>query len=316
MTPVPPHDDLFARVCDGRASAEDIAALHELLRTSPAALDAWVRYSALHAELAAGPALTQAGRSAGRATPAPFPPRRWPAWLPQAAAGLVAGLCAASVVWAYVIPAASRPHLLLDEGFERPNTTLAVRSVLETGVWRGDAAEVVGAQDGIQPGQGRRMLRLLRPDHDGKAKPAGGHIATAFHLIDLRPYRAEIADGAAVVEATAQFNASAFPAQERYGFALSLFALDAESIPEHAGRLGTTLANEALAMSRSGGTQFDHDPATWQGTSSELRLPANAEFLVVRLHVNQLPGAPTDAVFTGTYADEVRVTLSRRAPLR
>ena len=319
MIPSSEHDELFARVCDGRASREEINALHGLLRDSPATLDAWLRYTALHTELATGSTLAGAPVATtpfpARAGIADLRPRGWSAWLPQAAAGLVAGMCAASVVWAYVIPSARRPHILLDEGFEAPNPTLAVRSALETGVWRGDAAEIVTAQDGVKPARGGQMLRFLRPDYDGRAKPAGGHIATAYRLIDLRPFRTEIADGAAVVEATASFNASDFPASGVYGFALSLFALDADAVPEHAGRLSSTLANEALAMSRSGRTQLDHDPSSWQSATSELRLPANAEFLVVRLHINQLPGSTADALFTGSYVDDIRVTLSRRQAL-
>lgn len=313
------HDALFARICDGRASPEEIARLHDLLRHSPAALDAWLHYTSLHAELAAGsafPALPAQDHSRPVKLQFSGPAaRRWSAWLPQAAAGLVAGLCAASVVWAYVLPPAPRPHTLLTENFEQPETPLAVRSALETGVWRGDAAAIVGAENRVKPENGQHMLRFLRADFDGKPKPSGGHIATAFRLIDLRPLRGDIADGSAVVEATASFNASDFPEAESYGVAISLFALDADSVPEHAGRLGTTLANEALAMSRSGRTRLDHDPASWQRVTSELRLPPNAEFLVVRLHVNQLPGSTAEAVFTGSYADDVHVTLSRRPPL-
>lgn len=319
MTSPTDHDELFARICDGRASNDEIALLHRLLAGSPATLDAWLRYTALHQELATGsafPPATSERDSERAAIPfTPPPARHWTTWLPQAAAGLVAGLCAASVVWAYVLPPSSRAHTLLEENFEQPETPLAVRSALEAGTWRGDAAEIVRAEQGIKPEGGRHMLRLLRADYDGKPKPGGGHIATAFRLIDLRPLRGEISDGTAVVEATAAFNASEFPSGEGYGFAISLFALDADSVPEHAGRLGSTLTNEALAMSRSGRTQLDRDPSTWQRVTSELRLPPNAEFLVVRLHINQLTGSASGNIFTGSYVDDVRVTLSRRPPL-
>ena len=57
MKMTPNHDLLFARVCDGLATAEEIAELDRLLRTDVAALDAWLHYSALHGELAGGTAL-------------------------------------------------------------------------------------------------------------------------------------------------------------------------------------------------------------------------------------------------------------------
>lgn len=327
MSTNPDYDERFARACDGRASADEIAALHRLLRTDPAALDAWLSYTELHGELAGGTTLATAAR---RETPAAAevapaggrgadvrPPwgRFFLPWMPQAAAGLVVGLLAATMVWAYVRPPAAKALPLLDEDFENPAVPLAVRTALETGIWRGDAAEIVGAQAGVKPARGSHMMRLLRADYDGRPKPAGGHIAVAYRLIDLRPFRSELADGGAVVEVSASFNARVFPAAERYGCAISLFALDAESVPDRAGRLGSTLSNDALAMARSSSTQLDRDPATWQRLTTELRLPGNAEFLVVRLHINQMFESAPDFVFTGSYVDEVRVALTRRPPL-
>lgn len=317
MNMPPDHEALFARICDGVANDAEAADFQQLLRTDAAALDAWLRYSTLHAELAAGAAFPATADSTPvPAKPAPdFPTRRvgrFP-WLPQAAAGLVVGLCAASLVWAYVAPPALRTHALLEEDFEDPELSLAVRSALETGIWRGDSSEITEAQDGMTPATGRKMMRFLRADHDGRLKPTGGHIATIYRLIDLRPLRGEFADGAGVVEVSASFNATEFPAGERYGCAISLYALDADSVPDRAGRLGSTLSDEALAMARSSRTQFDRDPASWQRVTTEIRLPVDAQFLVVRLHVSQ-PFESGDApVFTGAYADDIRVSLLSRS---
>ncbi len=327
MNIAPEHDRLFARACDGLASTEELAELHRLLRADSPALDAWLHYTALHGELASGTALADAARLAAAAEPATTSvpirrdplvqarPRFWFPWLPQVAAGLVAGLFTATVVWAYVLTPAVKSHTLLDEDFEGPEVPFAVRTALETGIWRGDAAEIVGEQQGVKPQNGRHMMRFLRADFDGKTKPAGGHIAVAYRLIDLRPYRAEFSDGGAVVEVSASFNATVVPDAERYGCAISLYALDKESVPERAGRLGSTLTNDALAMARSSCSLLDHDPATWQRLTTELRLPGNAEFLVVRLHISQAFESASDFVFTGSYVDDVRISLTRRAPL-
>jgi hypothetical protein len=208
-----------------------------------------------------------------------------------------------------------KSHSVLDEDFENPEAPLAIRSALETGIWRGDAAEIVGTQNGVKPDKGQRMMRFLRADFDGKSKPAGGHIAVVYRLIDLRSFRGELSDGGAVVEVSASFNAMVFPDAEKYGFAISLYALDSESVPERAGRLGSALTNDALAMARSSRTQMDRDRSTWQRLTTELRLPANAEFLVVRLHINQAFESGPDFIFTGSYVDDVRISLTRRAPL-
>lgn len=323
----PEHETLFARACDGLASPQEMRTLQQLLRTSPDALDAWLTYTSLHAELAAGTAFSIVKEKSPRTTSplafeeSPEPPlarvqaRTRSPWTWQAAAGLVAGLFAASVVWAYVLPAALKSVPVLDEDFEHADAPLAVRTALETGIWRGDAAEIVGPQNGVRPERGQHMMRFLRADFEGKPKPSGGHIAVAYRLIDLRPFRSELTDGQAVIEVSASFNATAFPLSESYGCAISLYALDADSVPDRAGRLGSTLTNEALAMARSGRATLDREPATWQRLTTELRIPSNAEFLVVRLHINQLFDSVSDAVFTGSYVDDVRVTLVRRAPL-
>jgi hypothetical protein len=312
MSPNPEHADLFARACDGRASAEELAALHRLLRDDPAARDAWLHYAELHGELAAGGALA-AAPAPRRSAPGAL--RRWLPWSTPAAAGLVVGLCAATMVWAYVRPPVPRMETLVEEDFEDHAVPLAIRTPLEAGVWRSDVAEIVGAEDGVQPAEGQRMLRLLRADHDGRAKPTGGHIAAAYRLIDLRPYRQEIAAGAGVVEISASFNAAVFPEGERYGCAISVYALDEDALPDRPGRLGSTLTNEALAMARSSRTPLDRDPATWQRVTTELRLPADAEYLAVRLHISQAFEAEDRPVFTGSFVDNVRVSLTRRAPL-
>ncbi len=319
MKPAPDHEALFARACDGRASAADLAELHRRLRHDPAVLDAWLHYTELHGELAAGTAL---GPEAAAADPergprrtAPGPLHRWLPWSAQAAAGLVVGLFAATMVWAYVRPPAPRVETLVEEDFEDHAAPLASRTPLTAGVWRSDEAEIVAATDGVQPEAGQRMLRFLRADHDGRTKPTGGHIATAYRLIDLRPFREEIAAGAGVVEVAASFNAAVFPTGERYGCAISVFALDEDALPDRPGRLGSTLTNEALAMARSSRTSLDRDPATWQRVTTELRLPADAEYLAVRLHINQSFETEDRPVFTGSFVDNVRISLTRRSPL-
>ena len=327
MNTNPEHETLFSRVCDGIATATEISDFHRLLRTDADALDAWLRYSALHVELAGGStfagarpaergaepevAATGDDRAIARVSRARFSLQ----WIPHAAAGLLFGLFAASIVWAYVVPPVIKAHPLLTEDFEIADALLATRVPLETGVWRGDTAEVVGPQHGVTPASGLKMMRFLRADVETVSKPTGGHIAVVYRLIDLRPFRSELADGEGVVEVSASFNAMEFPAEERYGCAISLFALDADSVPDRAGRLGSTLTNESLAMARSSRTKIDRDPASWQRLTTELRLPPNAEFLAVRLHISQAFESGENHIFTGSYADDVRISLSRRPPL-
>ena len=310
------RERLFSRVCDGIATGEEIAALHALLGNDPAALDAWLLYSALHGELAGGTALEENAATARAGGPAEMPSPRFLRlqWRPLAA-GLLFGLFAATMVWAYVAPPAAKVVALLEESFETSAAPPAARVALEPGVWRGDYAEVVGEEQGVKPASGRKMLRFLRASFDGKAKPTGGHIADVYRLIDLRPYRGEFADGRGVVEVSAGFNAIPFPGDEKYGCAISVYALEAGTVPDRAERLGSALTADSIAMARSNRAKLDRDPATWQRLTTELRLPPQTEFVVVRLHVSQMFDAAAKAAFTGFYADDVRVLLTRRSPL-
>jgi len=313
------QDELFSRVCDGIATTDEIAALHRLISSETAALDAWLHYSALHGDLAGGAVLQSAPRL--RVLPpgavAPAPRRFWGQWRPlaSAAAGVVFGLFSATLVWAYVVPFGGKPVMILDEGFESASAPVVTRVPLKPDVWRGDYAEVVGEQPGMKPESGQHMLRFVRADSGGKPRSMGGHIAAVYRLIDLRSHRSEFSDGGAIVQASASVNATSFPDGQKFGCAISLYALDAESVPDGASYIGTALENDASAMVRSSRTKLDRDPAHWQRLTTEMRLPANTEFIVVRLHINQLFESDGTSVFTGSYADDVRVTLSSRPPL-
>jgi hypothetical protein len=248
----------------------------------------------------------------GQASPTSVRGSRWIAWrsLTAAAAGLVIGLLSASVVFGYVVPF-TRSLNLLEESFEEA-AVVAAKIALEPGVWRGDHAVVVGAEQTVKPLIGGKMLRFLRPDFQGKTRPAGGHIADVYRLIDLRDFRQDFSNGEVVVQASASVNAIPFSEQEKFGCAISLFALDAESLPVSPSYLGTALESEANAMTRSNRTKLDRDPSSWQRLTTEMRLPANTEFLVVRLHINQNFESDGSSIFTGSYADDVRVTLTHR----
>lgn len=242
---------------------------------------------------------------------------RWFSWRPlvAAAAGIVLGMFCTSLLFARAGLGGMKTVTLLEEGFDHATVSHDNSSPLAPGMWRGTSSETTDAQADVKPRSGGKMLRFLRADTAGKARQSGGHIADVYRLIDLREHRQELIDGDAIVQASACVNASAFPAEQRFGSAISIYALDAESVPQSASYLGTALESDANAMARSSRTKLDRDPAHWQELMTEMRLPANTEFIVVRLHINQLFDSDGSVVFTGSYADDVRVTLTRRAVL-
>ncbi len=309
--------ELARRHLDGTATADETRALEELLRTDAPFRRQFLRYTNVDAALGSG-------RLSAAPVVQPAQVVHHPAWfgwfqwrpLTVAAAGLVFGAFTASVVWAYVTPLAAKATTLLAEDFETTSAPVRTGVALEPGVWRGDFAEIVGEEHGVKPASGVRMLRFLRANYDGKARAAGGHLADVYRLIDVRPQRSELADGGAVVQVSAGFNAVPFPPDEKFGCALSIYALDAETAPSGPKRIGTALMSDSLAMARSSRTRLDRAPATWQRLTTELRVPANTDYLVVRLHITQGFDLDGRATFTGAYADDVRVELVRRTLLR
>lgn len=313
-----PHDRLFSRICDGQAEAAEIEQFHQLLLSDAAALDAWLGYSELHGQLAAAEVWERAAR------PAPLPVDTGGApwvsgwhfkWRPLvgAAIGMGFGLLAASMVWAYITPQSVRPIALFEEDFEQAPDIVGKGTTLQAGAWRGNYAAVTSDAE-VKPASGHRMLRLLKPGYEteyrGKPKTAGSHLGDAYRMIDVRPNRRLSAAGNATVQVSASFNAVPFPGDEEYRCAVSVYALDAETAPSGAANLGTTLTSDALAMARSRSTRLDRDPAVWQRLTTDLRLPPNTEFIVLRLHVAQIHDSPGKSTFTGTYVDDVRVSIT------
>jgi hypothetical protein len=192
---------------------------------------------------------------------------------------------------------------------------LVIGVPIQAGKWSGDFTEVVVEQQGVKPESGTKMLRFLRADFEGKVKPEGSYISDVYQLIDVRPYRREFADGGAVVQLSAAFNALAFPAGEAFGCSVSLHALDAETAMNGSTRTGETLLTDCLAMARNSRTKLDRNPATWQRLNAELRLPPNTEFLLIRIGLEHSNKAQRRETFDGHYLDGVRLTLARRAPL-
>lgn len=310
-------DALIEDCLEGHLSEPDAARLSGLLEQSAEARARYWETASIHGLLEH----TLQGASlrvvTGQALPTIPRVNRWLSWRPltAAAAGIVFGMFCTSVVFAYVAPSLGKVITLLQESFESGPAPLVTGVPIEAGKWSGDFTEVVGEQQGVKPESGTKMLRFLRADFEGKVKPEGSYISDVYQLIDLRPYRREFADGGAVVQLSAAFNAFAFPVEEAFGCSVSLHALDAETAMNGSTRVGETLLTDCLAMARNSRLKVDRDPATWQRLNAELRLPSNTDYILIRIGLEHSNKAQRRVTFDGHYLDGVRLTLARRAPL-
>ncbi len=313
-------EPLIAAYLDGALSDTERAELNSWLKADAANLRRFTEAVMFEQQIRTAAHATAEQHAAADFDPSIVdmkPRSRWLQWRPlmAAAAGLVIGLFCASVAWAYVAPSLGKVITLLQESFESGPAPLVTGVPIEPGRWSGDYTEIVGEQEGVKPESGKKMLRFLRADFEGKAKPEGSYISEVHQLIDLRPYRREFADGGAVVQLSAAFNAFSFPAEEAFVCSVSLQALDAETAINGSTRIGETLLIDCLAMARNSRLKVDRDPATWQRLNAELRLPPNADFILIRIALAHTNKAQRRETFDGHYLDGVRLTLARRAPL-
>ncbi len=273
----------------------------------------------IHEGLQQGLAPSVAGTSPSSAhCPEPIARFNWfkSRQLQAAAAGLVLGSFGASAAWAYVSPQLPKlvKHVLAvaNGGFEE-NVAPAPNGVpVRYGVWSGDHAALVGAEQGIAPKEGTRMFRFLRSDSTESSSRGAILNGNIYQVVDVRAFRDEIASGTAVVDWSAWFNSVPDAAKEKSKFVASVwaFAGDTAILPRNwAEKLYTEIAYSSSKITA------DDDPQTWQKISGSMMVPPDADFLVVELKI--VPGEPVPVdgavAFAGHYADDVQLVLRTNA---
>jgi len=236
-----------------------------------------------------------------------------------AAAGLVFGVFCTSALWAASESGQQTLLSLLHESFESGPPPQVTGVPLVPGVWSGDYSEVVTELEGAHPLHGEKMLRFLRADYDGKETPVG-YNGDLNRVIDLRNYESELTNDDAVVSVEAAFSSLPFDKQNRFQCGITIYALsnlpsDSEEwkeMLEEGGKLNElslATAQRWLTLSPSGNQ--------WQKGSVELRIPPEAQFLVIGVHMSDraaaLPNVEPPAVgFEGHFMDDLRVSLVHR----
>ena len=277
----------------GITTDEEASHLQDSLKRDDAVARLYLRYMNLDLALAAHASSSDLMREM-LLLPSQGEAWRWASWFPwrlltAVVAGIAFGILCTSMVFGFVSPSLGKVVTLLDDSFESGPAPLLTGVPIEPERWSGDYSEVVGEQLGVKPESGRKMLRFLRGDYEGKPNPEGSKIGDMYRLIDMRPYRKEFADGGAVLQFSAGFNAFAFPEKEKYRFKMSIHAFDAETATKGSWRVGNTLAADELAGAGAGRIKLDRNPATWQRMTGDLRLPGNTDFLLIHIAI-EYPG--------------------------
>ncbi len=263
--------------------------------------------------------------------PAPGPRGRfslWRTWIPAAV-----GLFSASMLFAFVTTGGGKVISLLQEGFEEGNPPVAKGMPKTPGSWSGDFSEVVGAQQGVGPKTGRKMLRFLRADYEGKPSQTG-YSGDLYRILDLRGYDADLKDGKAMVTVEASFRGVPVPAPAEYSFNLCVNALDAPPTEDFWG--GKQKGSDGILRNTEGAgdafipaaaqRSFKMPPngTGWERARVELRIPPGAKFLLLSFQFvdaragrerRQVDGGKVSE-FPGQFLDDIQVALVCNVPLR
>ncbi|MEK0445230.1 MAG: hypothetical protein RLZZ399_551 [Verrucomicrobiota bacterium] len=309
-------DALLSRVVDGAASEEELRALEALLRTNPEARRRYVHAMDLHAELQARGALQkdpesvpEREREAGRAL-------GWFRWGSRAAlaAGIVIGVFGTSLVFGAVVAGKKRGIPLLRDGFEKGPAPKVTGLPRECGVWSGDFCDIADAQGDVRPAHGKKMLRFLRADYEGKPNPEGNRTSGIWYLADVRGFGREILGGDTEVQISTLINGA--PSERTYMAFLSVYAWRADAWERVNRQDWRAVDSSALALSRGSKVDLDQDAGTWQRLDAALRLPPQTEFVLIQAAIKQTshPGGPV--AFGEQFLDHVRMTMWTRAPMQ
>jgi len=254
---------------------------------------------------------------------------KWRPWL-AAAAGLMVGLFSASMVFAYVVPLASKTVCLLNDSFESGPAPLVKGMPTSPGIWSGDYSVVVGEQQGIKPLSGKRMLRMLRADYEGK--PLQFSYSGDLHrILDLREYQAALSDGNTVVTVEVNVQAIPHPSADAYVASVAINAMDTLPTVDVSGfarlyldslsRKQNDGASEFIPASSQRGFKLNPEGGKWQKGRLEMRVPPGTKFLALSLYLTNAKAGiegrevhgDTALEFSGHYIDDVQVFLTRKA---
>lgn len=311
---------LMSLYLDGSLSPAEKEELEESLLTSSAARSQFWNETKLHDQLRS---IEQEVHASGAAkTSLPKGLRVLPnasrltkmTWLIRpfiaAAAGIVVSALCTSAVWAYAgqrLAVKTRPLPIANPSFESAEQMAPNGIPKTTGKWSGDFSKVVTAENGIQPHNGKEMLRFLRADNTLAKQGSINYVGEAVQTFDLRPLRSEISSGTAQIEITGWF--ASLPTEgQPFNFLIKAATFPGE--PKDAPILWEDIAHSSLSMVQQQ-IPAAANATQWQSLSVSIPVPANADFLVFECGVLRRNPRVTDgtAEFPGHYVDDISLRL-------
>lgn len=292
--------DLVQRHMAEMLNEEEAVTLHKALSTDPEVRRLYLRYMsldvALEAHAGARERVNEMLLSPHR-TGAP-PLRGWLQWRPvtAAAAGLVMGLFGATMVWAFATHHRSLP--LVREGFEALPPIVREHFPVTAGHWSVVGAKVVGAEGGVSPKQGLRMLRL-----EPRAKEKSTRVHSAVDLGVLP----KVAPGQRrQYEFRVSFHSAVAGKTDHYLLRAAAFADEISTIDPHwmLDQWGDIQEHSQSSAARS--LKVPPGENEWKELSLTLDVPAGAKTLVLSVWAATLEEKAADRA--AHYVDDIQLS--------
>lgn len=297
-------ESLIDDCLEGRLSEADAAKLSEHLEQYAEARARYWEMATIHGLLENSLQTASLRVITGQATPLAAKSMRRLQWRPliAAAAGVVFGMLCTSVVFGFVAQRGfekKTPLAIVQPGFEDATILLAKGFPDVSTHWGGDEARVVREEDGVQPKEGKFMLRI-EPDVKGAPR-------AVYQVLDLTSMPPVAEGRMRQIEVSASFAAADASASVRYW--IRAFAV-AES-REELDVAWIDRRDEALSSAAIGS---DSVPGSreWQTFALRVQVPPTARSLVLFLGV-RTPDKSQPR--TANYLDEVQVSLIEPQPL-
>ncbi len=185
---------------------------------------------------------------------------------------------------------------LNNPGFEVSEPLVGDRPTTEHN-WQGDNAELVGAQNGISPLSGSKMLRFI----NSGTVPGDGNGAEQWQLISLNPILSLVQTGNVEVSVSTFFNRIAGDAQTDTSFLVCLSAYNGllSDFPQK-------WKSAELNGLSIGSLMSDSNANTWESAQATLLLPTNATYIAIMIGaVENIQNDLVNPEFDGHYADAV-----------
>jgi hypothetical protein len=276
-----PHevDQLIEDCLEGRLSEAEAARLSALLQESAEARARYWETALVHGLLENSLQQASLRVITGQVSPESARVVRWFQWrsLAAAAAGLMFGILAASMVWAYAMPSATRSIKqtveIFSEGFENSQETPARGFPKRANVWSGDMSPPSRAEAGVEPVEGKGMMRLI-------PKPPR-RLSYAWRIVDLADYPALAHAELRRLEVSASFNTPSPLRPSRYQVRLAALSQEPAAVRDIWNNEPVLFDTVLQHIGRNLLTEPD-DPG-WKTVQASLEIPPGTRSIVISL---------------------------------